>query len=280
MNRTLRILAPLRGVTVRCFRETFAEELREAQFTEAITPFIPALPGAKIVTDRELLLPQSFPITPQFIGKDPNALSEALKKIIDLGFKTADLNAGCPYPMIRNKGRGSGLIKRPELLEKMLEVGCTVLGDRAFSVKTRLGVDSEDEIDSLIDIFNRFPLRFVTIHARTARQMYEGEAHIEKIKTLSQQFKVPVVFNGDIPVSYNEPDDVMIGRDFVRSLGRRSDSSQLLMRYIEQSKEELCGERPVLGRIKELLSYWKEIPYWRRLWPVLKLARSLNELKV
>ena len=36
------ILAPLRGVTIRCFRETFAEQIREAGFTEAITPFLSA----------------------------------------------------------------------------------------------------------------------------------------------------------------------------------------------------------------------------------------------
>ena len=39
------ILAPLRGVTIRCFRETFAEQIREAGFTEAITPFLSANPG-------------------------------------------------------------------------------------------------------------------------------------------------------------------------------------------------------------------------------------------
>ena len=276
----MRILAPLRGVTIRCFREAFAEELREAEIFEAVTPFIPALPGARIVSDRELRMPQQIAITPQFIGKDPKALREALRKASDIGFKTADLNAGCPYPMIRNKGRGSGLIKRPDLLEKMIEVGCSVMGEGAFSVKTRLGVDSNCEVDALVGIFNRYPLRFVTIHARTARQMYGGAADMGRIEELSSSLKAPVVFNGDIPVAYDGPNHVMIGRDFVRSLGRRSDSSELLARYIAMSREELCGEKPVLGRVKELLSYWKDIPRWRRLWPVLKLARNLDELKV
>ena len=48
------ILAPLRGVTTRCFRETFAPELREAGFEEATTPFIPAMPGVDPAKDREL----------------------------------------------------------------------------------------------------------------------------------------------------------------------------------------------------------------------------------
>ena len=48
------ILAPLRGVTVRCFREVFAEVIRETGFTEAITPFIPANSGYDPMRDREL----------------------------------------------------------------------------------------------------------------------------------------------------------------------------------------------------------------------------------
>ena len=48
------ILAPLRGVTIRCFRETFAEEIRAAGFTEAITPFITAIVVYDPLKDREL----------------------------------------------------------------------------------------------------------------------------------------------------------------------------------------------------------------------------------
>ena len=71
----------------------------------------------------------------------------------------------------------------------------------------------------------------------------------------------------------------MIGRSFVRYLGTREDSGELLARYIEASKFELCGERSVLGRMKELLAYWKDLPRWKRRWPILKLARSLDELR-
>ena len=48
------ILAPLRGVTIRCFRETFAKEIAEAGFTEAVTPFVTANAGVDPLKDREL----------------------------------------------------------------------------------------------------------------------------------------------------------------------------------------------------------------------------------
>lgn len=72
----------------------------------------------------------------------------------------------------------------------------------------------------------------------------------------------------------------MIGRPFLRDLGGRADIGELLDRYVEASRAELHGERPVLGRLKELLAYWKELPDWRRRWQIAKMARSLDELKV
>ncbi len=71
----------------------------------------------------------------------------------------------------------------------------------------------------------------------------------------------------------------MIGRGFIRYLGTRDDVGELLGRYIVASQAELCGDRPVLGRMKELIAYWKDLPQWSRRWSVLKLARSVDELR-
>ena len=71
----------------------------------------------------------------------------------------------------------------------------------------------------------------------------------------------------------------MIGRSFVRYLGTREDSDELLLRYIAASQAELCGDRPVLGRMKELISYWKDLPRWKRRWNIIKLCRTVDELK-
>ena len=288
------ILAPLRGVTIRCFRETFADEIRAAGFTEAITPFITANAGYDPLKDRELsksssLIPRpsSLRITPQFIGKDPEALRTCLEKVKAAGYDTADLNCGCPFPMVRNKGRGSGILRTPDVLRRMLEVGCEVMGPGKFSMKARLGVDRGDELLKLMPMVNEFPLRFLTVHARTARQMYTGIVDAGGFEEVWKVAKVPVVINGDIPFP---PDSniqtfehlnssIMIGRAFVRWLGTREDSGELLGRYIAASQEELCGDRPVLGRMKELISYWKDLPWWKHRWNIIKLCRTVDELK-
>ena len=278
------ILAPLRGVTIRCFRRTFASELAEAGFTEAVTPFVTATPGFDPLRDRELKGGEPLPITPQFISKDPSALRECLLRVKSAGHATADLNAGCPFPMVRNKGRGSGLLRTPDVLRRLLEVGCEVMGEGRFSLKTRLGVDRPDELLRLMPLLNLFPLRHIAIHARTARQMYEGACDVAAFNKVAEVSRVPVVYNGDAPLSpvpqTGNVKDVMVGRAFVRSLGAGPNPESLLARYIEASCEELQGDRPVLGRIKELVSYWKDLPAWRRRWHVVKLARSLEELEI
>ena len=281
------ILAPLRGVTVRCFRRTFAAEIAAAGFTEAVTPFVAANAGADPLKDRELKPdpaegPLPFAVTPQFIGKDPASLRFALARVKSAGYGVADLNAGCPFPMVRNKGRGSGLLRTPDVLARMLEAGCAVMGERRFSVKVRLGVERPDEILSLAPVFNSFPLRRIAVHARTAVQMYEGECDWAAFDAFAAVSENPVVRNGGptLPPPDAMADDVMVGRPFVRSLGERGDAKSLLDRYVEASLEELKSGRAVLGRMKELLAYWKELPRWRGVWRTAKLARTLAEFRL
>ena len=290
------ILAPLRGVTIRCFRETFAKEIAEAGFTEAVTPFVTANAGVDPLKDREMASPVHLHlpppphllVTPQFIGKDPVALRHCLERIRSVGYTTADLNCGCPFPMVRNKGRGAGILRTPHVLRQMMEVGCEVMGPGRFSVKARLGVDRTDELLGLRPLSNACPLRCLTVHARTARQMYEGACDLEALKRIRDVATVPLVLNGDIPFPRPDLSDrtgifasvpLMLGRGFVRYLGTRPDAEDLLLRYIAASESELSGERPVLGRMKELLSYWKDQPKWRRRWNVIKICRTLDELK-
>ena len=288
-------------MTIRCFRETFAEQIREAGFTEAITPFLSANPGFDPLKDRELAnsshrdtktqsttgnpvppvaLCDQIKVTPQFIGKDPESLRACLLRIKEAGYDTADLNCGCPYPMVRNKGRGSGLLKTPAILEKMIAVGCETMGEGKFSVKARLGFDGNDELLALMPTLNSFPLRFLTVHARNARQMYGGECDWEAFRKVAAVAKMPIVANGDLPLQPQKDGEVMIGRAFIHQLGMRDDIGDLLPKYIDASTAELCGPSPVLGRMKELIAYWKDLPRWKRLWPVIKIARTLDELRL
>ena len=142
-------LAPLRGVTIRAFRETFAAAIREAGFAGAFAPFIPANPGIR-VGDRLLddlrpfpsEAPPALPLVPQVITKHPDAMRTLLRAFRERGFDRADLNAGCPFPMIVRRGRGSGLLRTPDVLEALLTAGCEEMGPGRLSLKVRLGARS------------------------------------------------------------------------------------------------------------------------------------------
>ncbi len=314
-------LAPLRGVTIRAFRETFASAIEEAGFIGAFAPFIPANPGIR-ASDRLLADLMPFPaghqaplLVPQVITKHPEAMRELLKGFKARGFARADLNAGCPFPMIVRRGRGSGLLRSPDTLERLLAAGCEEMGPNRFSVKVRLGIERPDELLKLMPVLNRYPLAAVTVHARTARQMYSGECDHAAFAEVCAASANPVIYNGDLPSppvpgngfngfnglkalnglrtidglkalngfeglsGLNALTGLMVGRGFIRALGARAGAVALLRAYIASSKTELCGDRPVLGRMKELLAYWAEgSSFWRRLWPVVKICRSVDEL--
>ena len=199
-----------------------------------------------------------------------------LRAFRERGFDRADLNAGCPFPMIVRRGRGSGLLRTPDLLEALLAAGCEEMGPGKFSLKVRLGVVSPDDLRALLPRINRYPLAALTVHARTARQMYEGEVDRARFAEILAESANPVIYRlGDLPDGVS---GVMVGRAFVRALGARADADALLRAYVARSREELCGDVPVLGRMKELVSYWCAVPRWRRLWSVVKLCRTVDEL--
>ena len=144
-------------------------------------------------------------------------------------------------------------------------------------------MESPDELRALLPRINRYPLAALTVHARTAKQMYDGEVDRTRFAEILAASANPVIYNGDAQVDRLDdvPDGVagvMVGRAFVRALGARADADDLLRAYIARSQEELCGDVPVLGRMKELFTYWCAVPRWKRLWPVVKLCRSVDEL--
>jgi tRNA-dihydrouridine synthase len=296
-------LAPLRGVTVRTFRNLHA--LWFAPPDRAVAPFIPTFAGEKVkpvlLKDVDPELGQAVPVIPQVIGKDPAQLRTLLRAFKAMGYAGADLNAGCPYPFIVRKGRGAGLMRDAEAFERMLEVGCEEMPD-GFSVKVRLGVDTPDLLEQRMVLINRFPLREVTIHARTARQMYEGSVDVAAFAAAAALCRCPVVYNGDIrsradflrlKARFPAVTRWMVGRGaaadpFLFGALRQDapparDPARLkgfLDDYLAASIEELYGPASVLGRMKELWSYLHPLfDGGESLWRGVRVCRTVEEYR-
>lgn len=294
-------LAPLRGVTVRVYRNQFARFFAVPDI--AVAPFVPSVAGVKIKTgllsDIDTALEQHMPLVPQIIGKDAGQLRVMLRAFKDLGYVCADLNAGCPWPFVAKKGRGSGLLRDTDNLARLLEAGCEEMPG-GFSIKVRLGMKTPDLLLERMELINRFPLREVAIHARTALQMYEGEVLLDEFALAAAACQHPVVYNGDI-CSVNDfaylkgrfPQITrwMIGRglavdpflmESIRG-GKRveRDSERLksfLSSYLDACQKELSGNNPVMGRLKELWSYqYTGLVQGRRIWDAIKICRTVDE---
>lgn len=138
------------------------------------------------------------PLVPQLLGNDPACFVETSRVLAAAGYREVNWNLGCPYSMVANKFRGSGLLPHPERIERFLE-GVFSAGDiPAVSVKIRLGRASSAEWHAFMPVLNRYPLASVTIHARIGAQLYRGSVDLEEYARAAASCAHPVVYNGDI----------------------------------------------------------------------------------
>lgn len=191
-------LAPLRGLTDAIYRNTSARHF--TGFDSSVAPFLSTFQGTKVKSAQlDDLLPEnnpSMPVVPQILGKHPDQFTVLADMLFDLGYDTINWNLGCPYPMVANKQRGSGLLPHPDKIETFLDYIQKMNG--SLSIKTRIGRHSPEEIAVLIDIFNRFPLTELIIHPRLGVQMYKGHPDLDVFEHCFAQSVHPVTYNGDI----------------------------------------------------------------------------------
>jgi tRNA-dihydrouridine synthase B len=156
----------------------------------------------------------------QIFGADPEVCATAARILADAGARSIDLNCGCSVPKVRKGGGGSVLLRDLDLLAAILKAIIDAV-DIPVSLKTRIGYLRDDTLGlDACRIAADLGCSWVTLHGRTAKQGFEGEAKWEPIAELASELSVPVIGNGDILT----PDDarrmfdqtgcagVMIGR--------------------------------------------------------------------
>ena len=230
MSQPLLSLGPFQGITDAPFRNVFKRHF--GGIDKFYTPFFTGIhkeDHAKNLQGEEIdpHCNDVDTLTPQILSTDAEEILRFAKQCKELGYKEINLNMGCPFPRVANKKRGCGLLPYPEKVEAMLEGVFEHIGDVKFSVKCRLGYLSPDEIDAIIPIFNKFPLSELIIHPRIGKQLYKGEADVERFKALIPYINAPLVYNGDIfsVDSFMHIQGVIAGEDRKSSI-RRCEASQ------------------------------------------------------
>ena len=109
---------------------------------------------------------------------------------------------GCPSRTVVTKYRGAGFLAKPDALEQFLEEVYSKLNIR-LSLKTRLGMEDEEEFEHLLDIYNKFPVSELIIHPRVQTDYYKNTPRMESFLNALEKSKNPVVYNGDISIKRN-----------------------------------------------------------------------------
>tara|TARA_B100000131_G_scaffold63773_1_gene60116 strand:- start:1651 stop:2643 length:993 start_codon:yes stop_codon:yes gene_type:complete len=215
------LLAPMEDVSDPPFRALCKKNGADLMFTEFISSEGLIRDAEKSVQKLDIY-EYERPIGIQIFGDKIESMRQAAEIAEKAKPEIIDINYGCPVKKVACKGAGAGiLLDLPKMQSMTKEIVDAV--NLPVTVKTRLGWD-ENSI-KIVEVAKRLQdvgIKALTIHGRTRKQMYKGEANWEYIAKVKNdpQIQIPIFGNGDIDSSekaleyknrYNV-DGIMIGR--------------------------------------------------------------------
>jgi len=225
LPRPFFILAPMENVTNVAFRQVISEAAGpDAFFTEFTNTDSYCHPEGKwSVRGRLAYEKEEQPIVAHIWGDQPDHFRQMSIGMAEEGFSGVDINMGCPAPNVAPKGKGCGLIRRPDVAADIIQAAKA--GGLPVSVKTRLGYTEVEEWRDWLTHLLEQDIVNLTVHLRTKKEMSKVDAHwelIPEIKKLRDEIapNTLLTINGDIPdrevgmklVEEYGVDGVMIGR--------------------------------------------------------------------
>lgn len=299
-------LAPFQGITDVVYRNVFKKHFRGID--KYYTPFFTGIHKDNSKSLRGEEISPEFndvnTIVPQILSNTAEEIVRFANQCKSMGYPEFNLNMGCPFPRVANKTRGCGLMADPDRTIKMLNEVFEHIDSIKFSVKCRLGYYSDEEIYAFVDTFNTLNFSEIIIHPRIGKQMYTGEASLEKFNALVPLINKPLVYNGDIFTTdrYNSilssfsffsilSFDIMLGRGLltdpflaeeIKNIDNQQDKKQRLHNFVVDLYVERLhhagGSPKIIGSMKELWKYMMNIfddP--QNVWRKVKKVNHLDE---
>ena len=193
-------LAPFQGITDVVYRNVFKKHF--AGIGKFYTPFFTGIQKDNSKSLRGEEISPEFndvnTVVPQILSNKADEIIRFANQCKSMGYREFNLNMGCPFPRVANKTRGCGLMADPEHTIPMLTEVCNHVDGIKFSIKCRLGYYNDEEIYAFVDTFNSLPFSEIIVHPRIGKQMYNGEASLEKFVKLIPLISKPLVYNGDV----------------------------------------------------------------------------------
>lgn len=302
-------MAPMLDFTDCTFRENYFKHF--SGIDRAVSPFIVVSENSfykkKAIQSLLPTLHEAVPVEPQILGKDPHAFAALVNLLEDEGFKSVNINMGCPANAVVNKGRGCGFLPHPDRIDEFLNIALSKIRI-PLSVKMRTGLESHNEIYPVIQILNSYPLSEVIIHPRLGVNKYAGPVDLEVMDDLAALLRIPVVYNGDVSrftfyqlnKRFRNISRWMIGRELLRDPFLPQD----IKKSVESPYDTLKGLNPIdndryikikafhddllesfslfikreqalVGKMKSYWYYWESL-FPRDKWEIENLKRILT----
>jgi tRNA-dihydrouridine synthase B len=191
------VLAPMAGVSVQAFRRQGRRYGAGLVCSEMVS-----CAGIEHGNERTLgylrVASDEHPLAIQIFGSDPKAMAEAARMVESAGADLVDMNFGCPVRKVTKTGAGACLLQDPDLAYRITEAVAAAVSV-PVSVKMRRGV--EDGSRACLAVGPRLVeagAATLTLHPRSAKQMYTGYADHSLTAELVELVDVPVIASGDV----------------------------------------------------------------------------------
>lgn len=272
--------APLEGIGGYLYRNAQADFFPKAD--KYFSPFIaPNQNRSFNFKERKDIAPENndkIRLVPQILTNNAEIFVQTIKDLQALGYEEVNLNLGCPSRTVVTKYRGAGFLAKPEELDHFLE-DVFAKTDAKISLKTRIGVEREEEFEKLISIYDKYPLEELIIHPRLQMDYYKNKPHMEIFSKALQKSRHRLVYNGDIfnqvlaekfEADYPQVGTVMLGRGVLADpclfgelqgteVLTKDKMKEFHARLLEDYQAEMSGDKNVLFKMKELWYYMAHV---------------------
>lgn len=290
--------APLEGLTDSIYRHLHHKYFPGVD--RYYTPFFsPTVHRTLTPKERRELLTAGdldFTVVPQVLTRNAEDFLWMAQQCADNGYTEINLNLGCPSGTVTAKRKGAGALRDPEELDRFLEAVFSA-SPIPISIKTRIGFSSPEEFPGLLEIFNRYPVKELTIHPRTRMDFYKGPIHTDTFAYAVANSKNPLCYNGNlcscqqaknICHTYPSVDAVMLGRALIADPGMLTPggtTAPLLEAFhnelLESYTQTFGSARNAMFRMKESWHYWiRRFDDNDKLFKKLRKTTDLNEYRM
>jgi tRNA-dihydrouridine synthase B len=269
------VLAPMAGVSVQAFRRQGRRFGAGLVCSEMVS-----CAGIEHRNERTLgylrVAEDEHPLAIQIFGSEPRAMGEAARMVAAAGADLVDINFGCPVRKVTRTGAGATLLEDPDLACRIVESVAAAI-ELPISVKMRRGL--RDGSRACLEVGPRLVeagASTLTLHPRSAEQMYTGSADHELTAELVSLVDVPVIASGDVTsraraqtvLATTGAAAVMVGRgaqgnpwvlreivDGATAEPTREEIVAELVLFIRETVREL-GERRAAGFLKKFYGWY------------------------